>query len=120
MDILKNMLGGSQGADLLSTLTGAGFSAEQAEKFLPAASESVMQAASGMDLGGAGDMVNSLLQNIDIQSLADKVGLDPSMVTNGLTALLPQLIEMLKGDGLSSLLGGGGLGGLLGGLTGKK
>ena len=120
MDFLKNAIGGGQAGDLLSTLTQSGFSADQAKAFIPAASESVMQAASGLDLSGgeSGDIVNSLLQNVDIQGLASKVGLDANMVTTGLTALLPQLVEMLKGDGLSSLLSGGA-GGLLGRLVGK-
>jgi len=121
MDILKSMLGDGQAAELLSTLTKSGLSAEQAEKFLPVAGESIAQAASGLDLSGGdtGQLLDSLSQSIDIQALASQLGMDSATVSNGLTALLPQLLKLLQGGGLASLIGGSGLGGLLGGLTSK-
>jgi len=122
MDILTSMLGSSQSKELLATLTGSGFSAEQAKTFLPAAGESIVQATAGLDLSGdySGGLIDTLLRRVDIQGLASQLGMDSATVTNGLTALLPQAVKLLQGGGLPSLASGGGIGGLLDGLTGKK
>ncbi len=117
MDIL-NQLMGERGGEMLSALTGAGFSAEQAEKFLPVAGEGIGKALGEADvtalLGASDDPVAGLLDKIDVSGIAARVGLDASLVETGLRSLLPQVLVALQGEGggVSSLLGGG-LGGLL-------
>ena len=122
MNILKGMLGGGQTGELLAVLTKSGFSAKEAERFLPVASESIAQAASDLDLssGDASDLVTTLSQKIDIQEIASKLGMDSDAVSNGLAALLPHALKLLQGGGLTSLLKGAGLRGLLGGLGGRN
>jgi len=122
VNVLKDIVGGGRAGDLLSVLTKSGFSAEQAERFLPVASESIAHAASDSDLGGgeAGDLINTLSQKIDTQEISSRLGMDSDMVSNGLTALLPHVLKLLQGGAVTSLMSSGGLRGLLGGLAGGK
>lgn len=125
MEMIKDLIN-EHGSDLTSTLTESGFTAEQAQQFLPEAAQGISDAVSAggiSDLlggGGEGDLVSTIMSNIDIESIAARVGMDSSMVSNGLTALLPQVMAMVnsEGGGLSSLLGGEGVGGVAG-MAGK-
>lgn len=130
MDFLESILKEKSG-DLLGTLTGgAGFSAEQAEKFLPEAGSNVGQAlvskASDLDMSdlASASNIGAILGGIDVAGLARKVGVSTEQGTNGLNALLPMLLGFLgdKGKdagGLMGLLGaGGGLADKLGALKG--
>jgi len=103
MEMITNLLSG-QGAELISKLVGNGFSQEQAEGFLPQAASSVMSAMSN------GDGADSILEKIDIASLAEKVNLDSSMVSNGLQAIIPALLEKVGIEHFDV----GGLGDMLG------
>lgn len=122
MDILKDLLMNNS-SELVDTLSAAGFSAEQAQEFIPEAAQGVQQALSGGDLlslfggGDAEGMVSALLEKVDIAGIASRLGLDESMVNNGLESLLPRALEIIneQGSGLSSLLGGEG--GMLGGIA---
>lgn len=103
------------GAEFVRELTAkAGFSAEQAGKFVPAAGERVASAISGggLDLSKllGGDFA-ALLSRIDVAALAKQVGIDGGKAQSGLAALLPLLLQLVKQDG-------GGLEGLLKGLGG--
>ncbi len=116
------------GSKLAADLTQkAGFSAEQAAQFVPAAGDKVASAISGggFDLEKVlGGDFGSLLAKIDVASLAKQVGIDGAKAQGGLAALLPTLLQLLQknGGGLEGLLkglgGGGGLGGL-GKMAGK-
>lgn len=130
MDFLEGILKERSG-DLLGALTGgAGFSAEQAEKFLPEAGSKVGQViaskASDLDLSdmASASNIGAIMSGLDVAGLASKVGVSTEQGTNGLTALLPMLLGFLgdKGKdagGLLGLLGGGeGLGDALGALKG--
>jgi hypothetical protein len=101
MELISKLIS-EHGSELIASLTGKGFSQEQAERFLPEAGNSVADAVSG--LSGLPD-ADSILGKIDIGALAQKTGIDSSLVSNGLSALVPMLL---------SRLGGGGLGGLMG------
>lgn len=125
MNIMKSLLGNSgQTNELLSVLTRSGFSARQAEQFLPLASENVAEAAAGLELGAGaeddGDLINELSQSVDIDAIAGKLGMDSDTVSNGLAALLPHLVKLLQGGDIATLLRGGGFGNLLGSLTARR
>ncbi len=120
MDFLKDIIS-SHSPDFLSALTESGFSSEQAEEFLPDAGQSVTEAVKTTDLtdllgGDASTAISSILENIDISSLAERLGMDETMVDTGITALITKFLDIAKGEGggLSSLLGGEGQEGLLG------
>lgn len=122
MDILKDLLMNNS-SELVDTLSATGFSAEQAQEFIPEAAEGVQQALSGGDLlsllggGDAEGIVSTLLEKVDIAGIASRLGIDESMVNTGLETLLPRVLEIMneQGSGLSSLLGGEG--GVLGGIA---
>jgi len=107
---IKEILSG-HGPELLKTLEQVGFSAEQAQQFLPEAGQKIAAAVSGGGLGDllSGDAVGGLLENVDVASLTSKLGIDSGLVRSGLNAIVPQILEGLKG----------GTGGLLGGLGSK-
>lgn len=130
MDFLEGILK-EKGSDLIAELTGkAGYSTEQAEKFLPEAGSSVAavlaERASDLDLGNMASAANvsAILKGVDIGGLARRSGVSAEQGAQGLTALLPMLMGFI-GDrgaaagGLLSLLGGGaGLGDAMGSLKG--
>lgn len=126
MDILKELIS-SKGAGLVSQLTGSGFSAEQAEKFLPEAGGSIMGALQGLDVkallgSDAASQTSSLLGNIDVAGLASKLNLDSAVAKGGLEKFIPVVMGFLKDNqaaaGVLGLLGGkaGGLAGMAKGL----
>ena len=132
MNFLQDILQ-EKGGDLIAELTGkAGFSAEQAQNFLPEAGSSVGAAmasrASDLDMGDLTSAANigAIMESVDIGQLASRVGVSAEQGTQGLTALLPMLLGFIGGKGagaggLLSLLGAGrgaGLGGALGALKG--
>ena len=122
MDMLKDLLA-NHSSELIDALSESGFSVEQAQEFLPEAGQGVKDALSGGDmvslLGNDSDtIVSSLLEKMDITAIAERLGLDETMVSNGLEVLIPKVMEIFKGEGggLSSLLGGDE-GGLLGSIA---
>jgi len=128
MEIIKNLIS-EHGSTLMSTLTESGFTADQAQQFLPEAAQGMSDAISGGGIsellggGDAGDMVSTIMDKIDIESIASKVGIDSSLASSGLTALIPKVLAMMntEGGGVSSLLGGegGGISGSVAGMAGK-
>ena len=125
MEILKNLIS-EHGPSLMSTLTESGFSADQAQQFLPEATQGISDAISGGGItellsgGDEGGMASTIMSKIDIESIASKVGIDSSLASNGLTALIPKVLALMntEGGGLSSLLGSGGIG-RIAGMVGK-
>lgn len=123
MDFLKQLIG-DRASQLTASLAGEGFSAEQAQRFLPEAGESVKTAivnSGGLDLNSDQDsMISSLLNKIDIGALAGRTGLNASLVTKGLGSILPTLLSAVKdklgsgGDLLALLAGGGDASNMLG------
>lgn len=124
MDFIKDLISEHSGT-LIETLSGAGFSAEQATDFLP-------EAASGLtDMLGSADMTDvvsklssgdagDLLSSINVADIATKLGLSPEMVSSGFESIMPLVTKVMSENGggiagaLSSVMGGGGAGGLLG------
>jgi len=113
----------------MSTLTESGFTADQAQQFLPEAAQGISDAISGGGIsemlsgGDEGGMVSTIMSKIDIEGIASKVGIDSSLANNGLTELIPNVLALIntEGGGLSSLLGSGGAGGIgrIAGMVGK-
>lgn len=128
MEILKNLIS-EHGSSLMSTLTESGFTADQAQQFLPEAAQGMSDAISGggiSELLGGGDeggMASTIMSKIDIDGTASRVGIDSSLAGSGLDALIPRVLAMIntEGGGLSSLLGGGEGGGIgsVAGMAGK-
>lgn len=112
MDILKNILN-QHGSTLLSKLTDSGFTLDQAKQFLPEASDGLLGSLKNVDLGSLlssqpGEQVSSLMNNIDIGSIAAKLGLDTQLVQGGFQSFIPSALALVseKSGGLDSLLGG--------------
>jgi len=127
MNLIYNLME-NQGPKLIEQLTGAGLNAEQAKSFLPDALQSVMGGLEQMDvqalLGANSDVqTSSLMDKIDIPSLAGSLGGDNGLTGRGLQAIIPQVLGFLKDNpaaaGLMDMLGnkdGAGLAGLTKGL----
>ena len=123
MDLLNNLIS-NHSSELISTLTDSGFNTEQAQNFLPEAGRGVTEALSGGNLselltGDTNALMSTILEKVDVAGIASRLGIDESMVNEGLSALVPKVMEIFQGEGggLASLLGGEGAGGLLGGLA---
>jgi hypothetical protein len=126
MDILATLLK-DVAPQLIEALTSqGGLDREQAERFVPEATEATLgQLRNAKDLGLdprdllEGRNVGSLLSQLDIGSLAGRVGMGESQVLQALQAFVPALLGILnaKGggaEGALSLLGGGGAAGVMG------
>lgn len=121
MDFLKDLLN-QHGSKLTDSLVkNSGFTADQAQKFVPAASEKAMQAIKGggfdLDKLLKGGDVSALASKIDVAGLAAHAGIDANKAKAGLTSLLPQLLQLLQGkfDAKSLLASlGGDAGGAIG------
>lgn len=107
-DIMKN-----NAPELAALLTGKGFNVEQASQFLPEAAGHIMKALPGDGVaslisGNGASLITGLMQKIDIAALASATGINTTLATTGLNALLPKLVELVgkEGGGLTSLLGG--------------
>jgi len=128
MEIIENLIG-EHGSSLMSTLTESGFTADQAQQFLPEAAQGMSDAISGGGIsellsgGDEGDMASTIMSKIDIESIASKIGIDSSLASHGLTALIPEVLAMMNsgGGGLSALPGSEGGGGIghVAGMVGK-
>ncbi len=128
MEIIKNLIS-EHSSTLMSTLTESGFTADQAQQFLPEAAQGMSDAISDGGIsellsgGDEGGMASTIMSKIDIESIASKVGIDSSLASNGLTALVPKILALInsEGGGLSSLLGSGDSGGIgrIAGMVGK-
>lgn len=101
MDLLKDILG-ARTEDLISELVGrTDFGREEAESFVPEAGRSVAGAlakrAGDLDLSNiaSASNVGTLIEQIDIGSLASKVGLSADKGASGLAAMLPMLLQFL-------------------------
>lgn len=126
MDILKDILK-EKGSELAGGLVGKlGFSAEQAQAFVPEAAASIFdvvkEKGAALDLSDPASSASSLVDGVDAGALADKVGIDSSQATSGLGAIVPILLSALQEkagglSGLTSMLGGEGLDKALGGAS---
>jgi len=147
MGILDDLLQ-QHGGELLGVLQArAGFSADEASRFLPPALGQMLEAArgGGLDLasllgGGGAAGVTELITKMDPGGLAAEADVEVGKARSGLESLLPVALALLQqhaggASGLLSLLGsqsgqigqsgegGGALGavaGLAGSLFGKK
>jgi len=102
MDILKSLIGDRTTGVLVSGLIGRGFTREQAERFLPEVGSNVISAI--RDERNSTD-VNAILRAINIPDVASKVGVDSSMVSNGLKYVIPGVMDQFNVNDLNSVLG---------------
>lgn len=110
MDVLNKLIK-DKASDLLGSLTGTGFTQQQAEAFLPEASNGVMDAIGNIGVDklismSGHDQLSALLDRIDVGALAAKTGLDAARVSNGLQSILPAVLGMFGGSRLGDMLGG--------------
>jgi hypothetical protein len=129
MEFIQNILTDKAG-DLLGALTGdAGYTADQADTFLPeagsAVGEAVVSQATKLDLAdlASASNIGAVLGAVDVSGLANKTGVSAEQSTAGLKALIPMLLGFIGqrsqgAGGLMSLLGGGKGSGALDGLKG--
>ncbi len=123
MDILNDIIG-DKGAEILGALTQQGFSADKAQSFISESGSSIMYALNSGNVDLSQDNIeqksDSIIGNIDIASLASKVGISSEMAQKGLGTVVPLIMSAVQdklGDtsGLMSLLGDSGAGaGLMG------
>lgn len=122
MNLIYNLMD-KQGSSLIEQLTSAGLNAEQANDFLPDALKSVMGGLEQVDVKAlletdSSARTNSLMDKIDIPALADNLGGNSGLASNGLQAIIPLVLEFLKDNpaaaGLMSMLSNKNRGGLTG------
>jgi hypothetical protein len=122
MNLIYNLMD-KQGSRLIEQLTGAGLNTEQADGFLPDALKSVMGGLEQVDVQAlletdTSTQTNSLMDKIDIPSLADNLGGDSGLASNGLQAIIPLVLGFLKDNpaaaGLISMLSNKNRAGLAG------
>jgi hypothetical protein len=113
MNLIYNLMD-DQVASLIDRLTGAGLDAEQAKNFLPDALKSVMDGLEQIDIqallrADADTQVSSLMDKIDIPSLARGVGGNNNLTSSGILAIIPRVLGFLKNNptaaGLMSMPG---------------
>ncbi|MEO1337902.1 MAG: DUF937 domain-containing protein [Myxococcota bacterium] len=132
MEIVKQIVT-QKGAELAKPLIEKlGFSQDQVNTFLPMAVSALMAKFGADDkdesssfsltdlIGGAKGLdLGALASGIDLGDIASKVGIGEDKAKAGLTEIAPNVVEGLKEQGLSSVMGalsGGNLGSALGSL----
>ncbi|MCP3920851.1 MAG: hypothetical protein GY711_35435 [bacterium] len=124
-----------KGGDWTSVLTGKlGFSAEQASSFLPTSLKQIFRVVEKgkVDVGSmlTGSGAKDILENVNLDKIAEKSGLAPGKAREGLEQLVPDMLSAVKdkagdADGLAAMLGGDAknvldqAGGIAGKLFGK-
>ena len=99
MDILKSLMSDKSAGLMVSGLMGRGFTLGQAKNFLPEAGAYIVSTLK--ENGGNTDSA-SVISDIDVSSLALKMGIDESKVKNGLKYLLPSIVEQSSGSDILS------------------
>ena len=106
MDLIKECFE-EQGGALTEQLKAAGFSGDQAGQFLPEAASGILDSAQGMDIAEitsqlVSDEPSQFLNAINVDAIAEKLGMSSDLVTKGLAAIAPVLSQAFaqKGDGL--------------------
>ncbi len=95
------------GGALTEQLTAAGFSGDQARQFLPEAASGILESAQGLDVAEISQQLVSdgpspFLSAVNVDAIAEKLGMNPDLVTKGLAAIAPVLSQAFaqKGEGL--------------------
>lgn len=88
-------------------LQAAGFSVEQADKFLPEAASGILESTNESGItqliaGFASGGPAKLLSEINVDAIADKLGTDADQVSSGLVAIMPVLSSVMsdKSEGI--------------------
>ncbi len=106
MDLIKECFEENGGA-LTEQLKAAGFSGDQAGQFLPEAASGIIDSAQGMNIAEitsqlVSDGPSQFLSAVNVNAIAEKLGMSSDLVTKGLAAIAPVLSQAFaqKGDGL--------------------
>ncbi|NNF26662.1 MAG: hypothetical protein HKN73_05555 [Gemmatimonadetes bacterium] len=125
MDFLNAILK-EKGAEMVSALTSrAGFSADQAEKFVPEAGSAAVEVlksnASSLDMANLASPgnISEILGGVDVAALAGRVGITVDQGSKGLTTMLPMLLGLMgsKAEGMTGMMSMLGLAGGAGGAS---
>ncbi len=117
--IAKQFLQSGAGAELLKQLQGQGLSADEASSAVHATAEGAAQQIPGMLTGGTPDLAS--LAGPVAQFVAQKTGISPAIAQTVVSAVLPKVLELVKGTAAGAATQGipgapAGIGGMLGGL----
>ena len=109
MDLVKQFLDVKGGATI-SALADAGFSRDQATRFIPEAIRDLVGAVQSQDLQrlldtDSAQQASQLLRAVDISALAARLGIGKDMAGAGITTMIPQLLGLIKEQGLGNLVG---------------
>jgi len=109
MDLVQQFIDADVG-NAISELSRAGFSGDQAERFIPEAISSFIDALQSGDLSSllnadSGERLSTLLISMDVTDLAERLDIGSDMACAGLGAIMPSFLRFVKGnDGLGSLV----------------
>jgi hypothetical protein len=109
MDIVQQFLEADVG-NAVSELTDAGFSRDQAKRFIPEAISSFIDALHSNDLSrllnaDGREQLSTLLISVDVTGLAERLDIGSDMACAGLSAIMPRFLRFVKdNDGLGSLV----------------
>jgi len=109
MDLVQQYLDADAG-NAISELTNAGFSSEQAKRFIPEAISSFIDALQSSDLtrllnADGREQLSKLLISVDVTGLAERLDIGSDMACAGLSAIMPRFLRFVKdNDGLGSLV----------------
>ncbi len=120
-DLLKNVLNEKTAGWSKMLSDKAGFSADQAKSFIPALIEKVTALFKGGKIDLKGLDVSKLMGQLNVGELAKKAGVDATKASEGLKAVLPDILKQVQdkaGDAKGLVEGAKGLMGKLG-LGGK-
>jgi len=120
MDLVQQFLEAEVG-NAVSELADAGFSRDQAKRFIPEAISSFIDALHSNDLSrllnaDGREQLSTLLTAMDVTELAERLDIAGDMACAGLSTIMPRFLRFVRDtDGLGSLvtmLANGGTGNL--------
>ena len=109
MDLVQQFLD-ADAEDVISELANAGFSHDQAMRFIPDAIYSFIDSLQSSDLtrlldADGHEQLSSLLISVDVTELAERLAIGSDMACAGLSAIMPRFLRFLQNnDGLGSLV----------------
>lgn len=109
MDLVQQFLDADLG-HVVSELTNAGFSNDQANRFIPEAITSFIDALHSSDLSSllnadGRERLSTLLISVDATGLAERLDIGSDMACAGLSTIMPRFLRFVKDtDGLGSLV----------------
>jgi hypothetical protein len=109
MDFVRQFLDADAG-NTIRELKNAGFSSDQAKRFMPEAMSSFIDALQSSDLSkllsaDGREQLSTLLISVDVTGLAERLDIGSDMACAGLSVIIPRFLSSIKdNDGLGSLV----------------